>query len=118
MIEEALAVLENGPASPRIEARALNDLGVILESLGDYETALALYERSLGLRQREFGSEHRAFAVTASNISVIHYRAGDYGRLSASDAFGGDRSNGVRNHHDHLFGQHTGRTATDAPRWR
>lgn len=84
LLEDALAIIEAGNPNPRIEARTLNDLGVILESQGDYEGALTVYERSLAMRQRQFGSEHRAYAVTASNLSVIHYRAGDYNAAVAA----------------------------------
>lgn len=59
-------------------ARALNDLGVTEEALGEYDDAEALYDEALERRRRLYGARHRAVAVTASNLSVIRYRRADY----------------------------------------
>ena len=58
-------------------ARALNDLGVVLEARGGYEEAVSLYRESLDMRARFRGEGHVGYAVTTSNLAVALYRIGD-----------------------------------------
>lgn len=77
LLEEAVARARRASGAERMLARALNDLGVVREALGDYEGARAAYEEALTLRARLFGPEHRSVGVSASNLAAIHYRLGD-----------------------------------------
>jgi serine/threonine-protein kinase len=77
LLDEAVERARRAQGGERMLARALNDLGVVREALGDYEAALAAHEEALALRSELFGPEHRSVAVSASNLSAIHYRLGD-----------------------------------------
>lgn len=81
---DALPVLEGAVADARRDrgagralARALNDLGVVQEALGDFEAAGDSHREAMALRVALFGGDHRSVAVSASNLSVIRYRQGD-----------------------------------------
>lgn len=78
LLRTAVARLDLATANEAALARALNDLGVHRESVGDFEEAEALYDRALEIRRDLLGPEHRAVGVTASNLSVIRYRRADY----------------------------------------
>ena len=65
------------PGAERTLARALNDLGVVEEALGNYDPAARAHEEAMALRARLFGAEHRSVGVSASNLSAVHYRRGD-----------------------------------------
>jgi serine/threonine-protein kinase len=83
--DDALPILEVAVADARRDrdgrrslARALNDLGVVQEALGDFGAAGASHREAMALRAELFGADHRSVAVSASNLSVIHYRQGDF----------------------------------------
>lgn len=75
------AVEEAGGAAhgERALSRALNDLGVVREALGDYDGAFEAHDRAMTLRMELYGPRHRSVAVSASNLSAVHYRMGDLG---------------------------------------
>lgn len=67
-------------------ARALNDLGVVLEARGDYDGAAEAYRESLAMRRRLLGDGHVGVAVTTSNLAVVLYRRGDLDGAAATAA--------------------------------
>ena len=58
-------------------ARALNDLGAVLEARGRYQGAAELYRESLEMRRRLQGEEQVGVAVTTSNLAAALYHMGD-----------------------------------------
>jgi serine/threonine-protein kinase len=77
LLVEAVVQARAASGGERMLARALNDLGVVYEALGDYPSALAAHQEAMGLRRRLFGADHRSVGVSRSNIAVIQYRMGD-----------------------------------------
>jgi serine/threonine-protein kinase len=52
-------------------AIALNNLGVVYESLKKYEEARQMHERALALRQKALGPEHPEVANSLSNLASV-----------------------------------------------
>lgn len=78
ILREAVADARESRDARRTLARALNDLGVVQEALGDFSAAGESHREALALRSELFGPDHRSVAVSASNLSVIRYREGDF----------------------------------------
>jgi tetratricopeptide (TPR) repeat protein len=58
-------------------ADTLNNIGMIYETLGQYDLALSNYNESLRINRLIFGSdEHSSIADTLNNIGLIYYKLG------------------------------------------
>lgn len=77
LLVEAVARARAASGAERVLARALNDLGVVLEAVGEYDRAGAAHEEALAMRVALFGETHRSVAISASNLAAVHYRRGD-----------------------------------------
>jgi len=73
-LQEALALAKQ-LEDPRVEAAAINGLGLIEEIRGDYAKAITLYQQALALRQ-SIGDELRA-AGTLINLGNAYESLGD-----------------------------------------
>lgn len=69
---------EAGEAHPET-AYALNDLGVVLEEMGDPETAEAYYRQSLDITRKHYGESHPETAVLYSNLGELLMNARESG---------------------------------------
>jgi len=67
-LHEAAQPLLAGLDDPRLEARALNNFGLVLESQGDYTRALTCYDRALDL--------YRAQGTLANVANVLNNQGG------------------------------------------
>lgn len=59
-------------------ATTLNDLGVINEELGNYQTAMSFLERARVLREKTLGKVHLAYAESLNNIAYLKESLGQY----------------------------------------
>ena len=78
MLERALEIDEEtiGAGRPQVAVR-LNNLGGVLQDLGDLNGARAYYERALTIIERAWGSQHRSLAVVRGNLGLLLEQAGD-----------------------------------------
>lgn len=75
--EAAIPIMERRlGADHGLTLNALNNLGVLKQSLGDYEAALALQRQVLAGRLRVHGETHRLVASSHQNIGVLLARLG------------------------------------------
>ncbi len=104
------------------EGTALNNIGTVYASLGEYAKALDYYEQSLAIR-REIG-DRRGIGESLNNIGFIYERLGEYAealdytqqaltilRETGDRAGEGSSLNGIGNIYDH-FGEHEEALAT------
>lgn len=70
--ERALAILEkvHGPNHPQV-ATAVNNLGSVLEELGDLVGARAHYERALAIDEATYGPDHPQVAIRVNNLGSV-----------------------------------------------
>ena len=54
-------------------ARSLNNLGGLLQDLGDLAGARPCYERALAIREKVLGPEHPHTATSLNNLAVLCY---------------------------------------------
>ncbi len=80
LLVESVARARAASGAERVLARALNDLGVVLEALGEYDRSGAAHEEALAMRAELFGERHRSVAISASNLAAVHYRRGNLER--------------------------------------
>ena len=52
-------------------ATSYNNIGLVHESLGDFEKALFHHEKALEIRTRAFGQDHRDVASSKENIGLL-----------------------------------------------
>ncbi|HEY3312028.1 MAG TPA: tetratricopeptide repeat protein [Anaerolineales bacterium] len=76
--ERVLAIDEKtyGLEHPNVARRA-NNLGRVLQELGDLAGAKALYERALAIDEKTLGEEHPDVALIASNLGSVLKDLGD-----------------------------------------
>ena len=69
MYERALAIEEKalGFDHPDV-AQSLNDLGVVLNDMGDYPQAKVNHERALAIREKALGPDHPDIATALNNV--------------------------------------------------
>ncbi|MFK7795883.1 MAG: tetratricopeptide repeat protein, partial [Aureispira sp.] len=73
------AVLEQLKQADSVEIAELqNNLGIILQDLGDYEGARALLAKGLSSAEANFGELHPTTAVSYSNLGMILQALGEY----------------------------------------
>jgi eukaryotic-like serine/threonine-protein kinase len=76
--ERVLLVREKlGPGQPEV-ARALNDLAVAKENMGDNPTALKLLKQALAIQERVLGPAHYEVAISLDNIGSALWYMGKY----------------------------------------
>lgn len=56
----------------------VNNLGSVLQDLGDYDGAKAAYERALKIWEQVYGSEHPQVAKGVNNLGMVLKDLGDY----------------------------------------
>ncbi len=59
------------------KARLQNNLGLVLQALGDYAGAKGLLEKALKSAERNFGPDHPTTAVSYSNLGVVLAEMGE-----------------------------------------
>jgi len=52
-------------------ARDVNNLGGVLQDLGDHAGAKAAYERALGIYERVFGPDHPSTKISRDNLESL-----------------------------------------------
>jgi CHAT domain-containing protein len=77
VLAEAARARRGGVPRPRVEARALNNLGEVYYSLGELRKSIGLFERALGI-WAEAGGDRRGEALAHLNIG---YSLSDLGEL-------------------------------------
>ena len=72
LLRDALAIREKalGPEHPDT-AQSLNNLAILLGSLGDIAGARPLYERALAIREKALGPEHPDTAQSLNNLAAL-----------------------------------------------
>jgi len=85
LYDEALALAERAVVIYRdldeeglLLAGALNQKGIILRALGDYESAEPLYRKSLAMRRNILGDEHPDVATSMNNLGLLLQIVGNY----------------------------------------
>jgi len=78
---EARAELLAG--SPAVQARMLDVVGRVHQSLGRYAEAVALLDRALAIRRRVFGDRHPETAETLAHLGAVLRFTADYTRSIA-----------------------------------
>lgn len=78
---EALKVLENPGASPASLAAALGGLGLVEQTLGQYDAAQGHLERALALDEQRLGPLHPDVALDLSNLGDLFRSRGDFNRV-------------------------------------
>lgn len=81
LYEESLRLCEAQPCDPMEMARALNNLGLVADGLGDREEARRLYEEGLA-RFREIGNPW-GIVVSLTNLGEAALARGDYAEAHA-----------------------------------
>src|SRR5690606_13025540 len=78
--ERALAIREKvlGPDHPDT-AQSLNNLGLLLKTMGDYGGARGYYERALAIAEKVLGPEHPDTAGSLNNLGLLLRGMGHYG---------------------------------------
>ncbi len=78
LAERALEIRETvyGRGHP-LTASTLNTMGLILQSLGDFEGARPYQERALAILERALGAEHSLTAVALHNLGALLRAMGD-----------------------------------------
>ncbi len=71
-------IREELKGQPTIQARLMNTMGTIYQSLGLYDSAAPLLETSLNIRQRELGPDHLDVATSLNDLAGVLYYKGDY----------------------------------------
>jgi tetratricopeptide (TPR) repeat protein len=68
----SVALLENeiGPQHPDT-AQSLNNLGALLDSMGDYEAARPYYERALAIFEARLGPDHPHTQRVRGNLAKL-----------------------------------------------
>jgi len=79
LLETTVAITAQmcGPGDPML-ALANNDLGLVLQMLGDYPTAREALQRALVINEQVYGQGHPAVAVNVSNLAMVLRDLGDY----------------------------------------
>lgn len=66
---------------PTIEqyiAQNLNNLGLLYQTLGDYQQAQSYHNRALEMKRTNIGENHPSFAVSLNNLALLRYETGNY----------------------------------------
>ncbi len=71
----------NGPCPSTLTT--VGNLGVLYESIGDYDKAEAFYNRALEARERLLGPEHPSTLTTVGNLGGLYSSMGDYDKAEA-----------------------------------
>ncbi len=59
-------------------ARSLNNLAVLYQAKGDYDSAEPLYKRALSIREKVLGKAHPDTATSLNNLAYFYNAKGDY----------------------------------------
>lgn len=78
LLRRVLGILEKvfGPHDPRVATR-LNNLGRVLQDLGDMAGARSCYDRALAIDEKAYGPDHRNVAVRLNNLGTLLRDSGD-----------------------------------------
>jgi tetratricopeptide (TPR) repeat protein len=75
--EQALSSAKTS-SSPKVEAWALNNLGISYQSLGQLQLAQEYYSRSLALRRSLYEPVHVEIAQNLNNLGILYSALGKY----------------------------------------
>ena len=65
------------PGDPDV-ARALNNVGVVVQELGDVPAAAALYKRALAIAEPALGARHPLVGQIVNNLAVTYLLQGQF----------------------------------------
>ena len=71
LVAQARAALERLPAAERGTSRLINNLGMLLQDMGQLEEARPLYEEALQVRRETLGERHPGTLVLINNMGVL-----------------------------------------------
>jgi tetratricopeptide (TPR) repeat protein len=71
LLERALQIVRSVSPDDPIEAKALNNLALVLDELGQSAEALPLLERALRIDETSSGEDHPELASTLSNLASV-----------------------------------------------
>ena len=74
-VQRALAIDEKvfGPDHPNV-ARDVNNLGMVLQALGDLDGARKAFERALAIIEKVLGPDHPHAQTVRSNLAALRPR--------------------------------------------
>ena len=79
LLAEAVAIRRRlGRPSLGELSRSLNDLGVVRNAMGEFETAEALHREAFEIRSEVLGDSELATGISASNLAAALYQLGRY----------------------------------------
>jgi len=78
VLEETVTVHSRGPEPGYGLIRAKNELGLLLSTMGDLESAKVVQRGALDEADRSYGPKSSVAIVAASNLSATLYELGDY----------------------------------------
>jgi serine/threonine-protein kinase len=110
LYREAIQMLEDlGPGHEVELAKALNNLGHLLQERDDKQGAFDLWKRSLALRERAFGGDHPMLVDLMAGVAQMAMRLGDneYGLAEAARADAMARRVFTEPHRTTLFAKFT-----------
>lgn len=76
--EGAEKITEELKDQPVIQARLMDTMGTIYQSLGLYDSATPLLETALKIRKQKLGNEHPDLATSLNDLAGVLYYKGDY----------------------------------------
>ena len=65
-----------GPDHPSVAIR-VNNLGVVLQDLGDHAGARAAFERALAIRERFLPADHPSIQAARGNLATVKREMGE-----------------------------------------
>ena len=78
LVRDAVEILSRRRVEDPLQARALNNLAVLLKAKGDFEAAEERYRESLAMRIRLVGEEHADVATAKHNLAAALKDQGRY----------------------------------------
>ncbi len=75
LVEGALV---RGGNDPKLRARTISVVGILLERLGRYQESVQHEKQALALRTEALGAEHPATASSLNNLGIVYERIGEY----------------------------------------
>jgi tetratricopeptide (TPR) repeat protein len=82
ILERSVKIFKKEPDAvpPPTYAKALHDLAVVYDYLGDFSRAQPLYDEALSIREQFFGPDHVQVAQSLNFLGVVYLEKADYAR--------------------------------------